>query len=174
AVAPGLLAAEAAAVAVVAGGVTQLAEVHGDHGGGGQLVVGADRAVDQLHGDVVVGEGPEGDDGGHLPCDTELGDRLVALHRVDVHVLPRVEHPRLPGRQRPGPGVALVQHAVRPAGDGVVHLLDVVTHHAAGDHAGPEAAQRRLDPADPPPRHGPLEPVVEQRHDLALEQVEQA
>ena len=57
---------------------------------------------------------------------------------VDVHAGPGGHDPLLPLGQCPGPGVLGLGEGVGAHRDGLVHLLDVVAHHAGGHHPGTE------------------------------------
>ena len=113
AVATGLLAGEAAAVAQVAvvGGAGRL-ERH--HLGRGELLSLAGGTVEQLHLHVVGTEVAERDDRLDQPLGAEVGQRVVELDVVDVHAGPGRVDLGLPAGQLPGGGVAVGAEQRRP------------------------------------------------------------
>ena len=129
-VAPGTPAPERALEPERAGVGREVDERHVRHLWVDQLVVRADGAVEQLHGDVVVTEAAHGDDGGDRARRTEFRGVVGAVDRAHRDARPRAGHTQLPGCECTCPRVAAGDEGVSPRCGGLVQLLDVVAQHA--------------------------------------------
>ena len=127
----------------------------------------------QLHRHVALVERAEHDHGVDAPFGAEICRGGLGVDGDDADSGPGSRDLRLPVREGAGPLVARCGEGLDPPGRGLVDEPGVVTHHPRCDHAGTERAERGLDLAHPARRDGAVGPVVEERHDLALQNVEE-
>ena len=133
-------------------------------------------AVEQLHLDVVGAEVAERDDGLDRARRCRGRRRASSISTWSTctpgHAVVDARPSTRPASRRGGAAVGAERVALR--GGRLVELLGVVAHHAGGGDDRAERDERALHPPHPARgAPGPAEPLVEQRHDLALEQLEE-
>ena len=94
-----------------------------------QLLVGADRAVEELDLHVALVELAEGHHRLDLLRRPQVDQRRLGLDRDDPDGRPGPAQRLLPGREGLGPLTAGRAQRIGPGGGGLVHLLHVVAHH---------------------------------------------
>ena len=139
---------------------------------GAELAVGLDRTRDELYRDVVGIEGAKPNAHRDIDRRAQAEITLRPVHRGDRQLIPSGDDTLTPRRQLAGAGIAVARRATARRRRRLVVGLDV-SRPSRRPTWGPSSARDCLTRRSQPCGRAVAFAVIEERNDLALEQIEQ-